>query len=493
MNRNLNWVKGIEYKMDSENSLNRGDSLLAAKAGFWYVCGNFVGKAITFITTPIFARLMSPSDYGEFSNFASWAAMLLLIVGAELHNTLSRAYYDFKGKFDDYISTVTVLGGLITITTYVVFLFCRDFVFEIVAIPEQYVDILFFFLLFSFCREVYYARERTLYRYKTVAVITFFSLFLPTIISVFMVYFLPEFDQLAARLYGYYIPSAVIGMFCTITLFRKGLFFSWQYCKYALALAIPLLLHYLNAYLLTSTNIIITKNIAGAEAAAVVSIANSTTHILTVFFQATSGALTTWIMDNIELGEREKIKKGTFIYVLLLAAIIIITILFTPEVIQILGGKKYIASVSLLPGLAFATFVQSVTTVFTIILTYDKNVVKTAVYTGLFALASIIAKIILLPDYGLMVLVYVNITIFVSLFLINYFLIKKAGYANVVSFKQIISVIFFTAFFAILGPILYTWSGGRLLFIVLFVAGCIIAVGVNKNKIARCIKTVRKR
>ena len=146
--------------------LRRGDSTLAFKAGFWYVCGNFVGKAITFLTTPIFARLMTASDYGEFSNFASWVTTLTIVVGAELYNTLNRAFYDFKESFDDYISTVTVLGCFITVTTYILFIFFWDFVFNIVSIPKQYIHLLFFYLFFSFCRWVYYARERTLYRYK---------------------------------------------------------------------------------------------------------------------------------------------------------------------------------------------------------------------------------------------------------------------------------------------------------------------------------------
>ena len=129
----------------TERENERGNSALALKAGAWYVIGNFVGKAITFITTPIFARLMTTPDYGEFSNFASWAAMLIFIASAELHNTLSRAYYDFKQNYDEYISSVTVLGGIITVVIYSLFLFCRGFILKIIAIPEQYIHLLIAF------------------------------------------------------------------------------------------------------------------------------------------------------------------------------------------------------------------------------------------------------------------------------------------------------------------------------------------------------------
>ena len=404
-----------------DEKVQRGDSTLLFKAGFWYVIGNFAGRAVTFITTPFFARLMTTSDYGEFSNFVGWVSILSLLLSVELQDTLSRAYYDFRKNYDDYISTVTLLGILLTLSVYIISVCYRGLVYTILAIPEQYIHILFFYLLFSFCRYVYYAREKTMYRYKTVAVVTFLSSFVPTIISAFLVYYFPESNMLSARIYGYYIPSSLIGLFCMAALFRKAIVFKMQYCRYALVLSIPLLVHYLTADLLTSTNIVITKSILGAESAALFSVANSATHILTVFFQATSGALTTWIMDNLELGNDDKIRKGTFIYVALLAIIIFITVLFTPEIIYILGGDKYATSITFLPGLTFATFIQSVTTIFTIILTYDKNVVKTAFFTGIFALVSIIAKWFLLSDGGLIVLIYVNIAVFVMLFFINYY------------------------------------------------------------------------
>ena len=465
----------------------RGDSALAAKAGFWYICGNFVGKSITFITTPIFARVMSVSDYGEFSNFASWAAILIIIVGAELYNTLNRAYYDFKEEFDDYISTVTILGCLITLIAYIIFLFYHEFILKIVLIPERYVHLLFAFLLFSFCKLMYYARERTFYRYKTVAVITSLSLFVPTVISILLVYFLPVGSQLSARLYGYYVPSALIGLYCVTSLFHKRITFKWQYCRYALFLSIPLLVHNLTAYLLTSTNAMVAKNILGNEATAVISIAGSTTHLLTVFFQATSGALTTWLMDNLELGREEKAQKGISFYVVLLSVITIAVIMLSPELIYILGGQKYVAGISLLPGLVFASFVQSITTIFSIILTYDKNVVKAALYTSIFALLSIIAKVLLLPVYGLLALVYVNIVAFVALFFINYFLIKRAGYANVIFLKGIIVTIILTGGCAVLSPLLYEWQSLRYLLTGMFLAGCIMIIVFKRNIITKLV------
>ena len=476
---------------DNNEYVKRGDSALAFKAGVWYVLGNFIGKSITFITTPIFARLMTPSDYGEFSNFASWAVLLSFIVGAELHNTLSRAYYDFKVNYDEYISSITILGFFLTALIYIVFWLVPNFIFKVVMIPKQHVHILFLFLLFSFCRLVYYARERTLYRYKTVAIVTVISLLVPTIISVFAVFFLPVSNSLSARIYGYYLPSALIGVFCAFSLLKKGIHVKWQYCKYALFLSIPLLVHHFSGYLLSSTNVIIAKNLITNEAAAVVSIAGSTTHILSVFFLATSGALTTWLMDNLELGDIITARKGSLLYVILLAVIVIVTILFAPEIIYLLGGNKFISAVSLFPGLAFSIFVQATVSVFTIILTYDKNVVKTATITSVFALLSIVVKVCLTPIYGLMMLVYVNIAVFCVLFLTNYFLVKYAGYAKVVHFKGIVFVVFLTGVLTATSPFIYKSQSIRFGLVGVFTIAGVSLLFSKKSWILNVIRNLK--
>ena len=159
---------------ESRNAdVNRGDTRLAFKVGFWYTFTTFLTRGIAFITTPIFSRTMTKATYGEFSNFASWLATLLILVSAELYNTLSRAYYDYKKEYSQYISSITVGSCLLSCLFYLLFLLCGDWIYRIINIPPQYVHILFFTMLCMSCRSVFLARERTLYRYKAVALVSF--------------------------------------------------------------------------------------------------------------------------------------------------------------------------------------------------------------------------------------------------------------------------------------------------------------------------------
>lgn len=419
----------------------RGSSALAVKAGLWYVVGTFITKGLAFLTTPVFARLMDPSDYGEFINFANWQSLLLIIVSAELCNTLSRAYYDYTEDYDQYASTVTILGVFLNIFFYIFFLLNRSWIFGVVSIPEEYVHLMFFAMLMQGARQVFQVKERTLYRYKSSAVVSVLSTVIPTILSIIIVFLVPTSMRLDARIYGFYVPYALIGIYCVYSLLKNKIVFDLKYCKYAFALAIPLLVHYLTTYLLSSTNTIITKSCLGPETAAMVSIAVSVMNILTMLFQAASGALTTWIMDGLERNNIAGLKKCIVIFAAGTAVVCMGVMFLGPEVVMIVGGSKYKDALYLIPGLTLSVFFQILSTVFTIILTYRKKVVGTAVMTASVAVVSIIAKIYLLPILGVDILPLINAVSFGLVFVLNYILVAKGGDKNCIQMRFVLPVI----------------------------------------------------
>ena len=426
---------------ENHKEIKRGSTGLALKAGIWYVISTFLVKGLSFITTPIFSRLLSKEAYGEFSNFASWQVLLLIITGAEMHNTVARAYYDYKEDFDGYVSTVTLVSCGFTLLLYGLFLLCGDWIYQIISIPKEYVHILFFMLMFQSCKQIYMTRERTLYRYKSVAAISMIDLLIPTVIAVILVVLAQEPQRLSSRIYGFYVPSALIGMICALLMLKRSKSFRWKYCKYAFVLSLPLMVHYLTAHLLTSSNTIVTKWVLGAEAVSAVSIASSANHILTILLSAVSGAVTTWLMDNLEQENIKMARKGTLLYIAGIAVVAIGVMLLSPELIWILGGSKYADSVLLMPGMVTSVFIQSATTIFTIMLTFRKKVVKTALYTGIVSLATVAAKYFLLPIFGVQMLPLVNIAAFAILLFVNYLLVRRYDCGKYVNFKGILAVI----------------------------------------------------
>ncbi len=440
----------------AEQSNERGSSMLAVKSGFWYVFSTFITKGLAFITTPIFARLMSSADYGEFTNFANWQSMLLIVISMELYGTLNRAFFDYKNEFDEYSSTITYLGLLTTVVAYIAFLGCTPWIYKVVSIPKEYTHLMFFTMLLQGCKQTFLAKERALYRYKKVAVISILSLLLPTLISILAVAVVPSDLRLSARMYGFYVPYALLGLYCGVCLLMDGKVFRKKYIKYAFALALPLLVHYLTTYLLTSTNTILTKSVLGAEAAAEVSIITSIMNILIMLFQAVTGAMSIWIMDNLEMGQIQKIKKCTVWFTLGSVLITVMVMLFGPEIVLILGGKKYLGGVDILPGMALSVFLQILTGLVTVILTYDKNLTQTAVVTGVAAVLSVGAKLWLLPTRGVAVLPIVNILTFAVVLSFSYWIMVKAGYGKCCNMKLTLVSCAVLGGLTYLCPILYS-------------------------------------
>ena len=79
------------------------------KAGIWYTLSSFLTKGIAFITTPIFTRLLSSEDYGEYTNFVAWAGIIVIVATMEMHTTVNRARYDYE-NLDGYLSSVAISG-----------------------------------------------------------------------------------------------------------------------------------------------------------------------------------------------------------------------------------------------------------------------------------------------------------------------------------------------------------------------------------------------
>ena len=197
-------------------------------------------------------------------------------------------------------------------------------------------------------------------------------------------------------------------------------------------------------------------------------------------------------MDNLNQKQWDKLKRDSIFYILLLAAVAVGVMLLGPEVVMILGGRKYADSSLLIPGLVLSVFIQSVTTMYTIILTYDKNVMKTAIYTGVVAFASIEAKVMLLPVWGVAVLPYVNIGAFLVMFFVNYWLVCRAGYKKAANFRGFAAAILVIGAMTAVCLLLYRLPMLRYAVTAVFglIAG-IIALH-NKKKITVFLRKLKK-
>lgn len=89
------------------------------KASTDYLVANLFNIGMSFLTVPIFTRILSTAGHGIVTTYNSWVAILAMVMGFALHMAIRAAFVDYKEKIDDFLSvtiTFTMLSGILIST-----------------------------------------------------------------------------------------------------------------------------------------------------------------------------------------------------------------------------------------------------------------------------------------------------------------------------------------------------------------------------------------
>ena len=103
---------------------------LPVKASMWYLACSVLQKAIGFLTTPIFTRVMGTSDFGVVSMYNSWEAIFTVFCTLYLYNGVyNNAMIEYKYDKDGFTSSMQTLTTVLSVAVFgVVYVFLWTFV-----------------------------------------------------------------------------------------------------------------------------------------------------------------------------------------------------------------------------------------------------------------------------------------------------------------------------------------------------------------------------
>ena len=88
------------------------------KASFWFIISNIALKGMSFITTPIFTRILDVSDYGVTSVFVTWEGIISIFASLSLAGGVYNvAMTKYEGDIDNYTSSMLGLTALFSVAT----------------------------------------------------------------------------------------------------------------------------------------------------------------------------------------------------------------------------------------------------------------------------------------------------------------------------------------------------------------------------------------
>lgn len=413
-----------------------------AKIAVIYTIANVITRGMAFLTTPIFSRLMSKEEYGQFSNIASWVNILTVIATADLYSSITRAKYDFNEEIDKFLSSIMVLSNIITLCLYGIVESNMPFFEKLFSMEAIYIRFIFIYLIFWPASQFLQKKSQIYSKYKSVVAISGVSLMSSTAASIILILVLE--NKLLARVIGNYLVVVIFYVVLWGYILFKGRSCLKKHCLYALKLSIPLIPHNLAGILLNSSDRIIINKLCGAEDAALYSLAYMIAMVVTLILHSLNQAYIPWLYDRLHEKDIQTANKNSVIYVGVFSLFTVGIMLVAPEVILIFGGKEYYEARFAIAPVIMGIVLQFIYTLYVNIEFYTKKTYLISCGTVMAAVINILLNYICIPQWGYIAAAYTTIVGYLFMVVFHYLIVawKCKQYVNVYNKKAtIISVL----------------------------------------------------
>lgn len=376
------------------------DTGVAFKASFWYTFCNFLQKGISFFVVPLYVRLLTTAEYGQYTVFSSWLSLLIILASLNLYcGVYTKAMVDLNEERDKYTSSMQGLGTVTTGIFLIAYLFNTQFWNNTFKINTLVGISMFVYFLTYPSVSFWMTRQRVDFKYKKVVFATLVMSILYPIISVILI----KTTNLKPKaiMLGYLWSQSFFGLFFYVYYFIKGkVFFNKQYWIKALKFNIPLLPHYISLVILSQTDRLMVQFYCGDSEAGIYGFACQIGTILSVVGNAICSSFVPWIYQKLKDLDIESIKKTSFYLSFFMCFCCVAMIALVPEGIRILGTSDYEKSKYIIPIIAGGYFFAFCYSFFASVEFYYSSTKSVMIATTLSAIINIGLNALLLPLLG---------------------------------------------------------------------------------------------
>lgn len=327
-----------------------------AKAAIWFALCSILQKGISFITVPVFTRLMSTEQYGTYSLYLSWLQILTIITSMYLYyGVFNNAMVKFEEDRDRYISCMQGLTTTITAGVFLIYLAFHGLWEKALGLTPVLILLMFIEMLVTPALSFWSGRQRFDFKYQRLVTVTLLKSIANPILGLFAVSLTT--DKATARIASVVIVEVVFCGTIMIKQFHDGkCFIDKKYWKYALGLAIPLLSHYLSSMVLNQGDRIMIDKMVGTSEVAFYSVAYNIGMLVQIFTNAISNSFTPWVYQKIKADDYKGISKTVNMLLLLVAGISFALMLCSPELVVMFGTEEYASAAYVIPPVAASVF-----------------------------------------------------------------------------------------------------------------------------------------
>ena len=430
------------------------------KASLWFTLCSFVQKGISFITVPIFTRMMTTEQYGLYSLYLSWDSVIIIFATLNLsYQVFNNGLIKYEDDQDGYATSMLGLSNVCTTAMLIIYFIFRKTINAISGLTTPLFMLMFIQYYFNQALALWTVRERFDYHYRALTAVTLGSAVVSSGISVVAVIFAS--DKVFARVASLALVNVAVGFAIYLHMLRRSKkFVCIKYWKYVLLINLPLIPHYLSMTALGSVDRILIGSICGASFTALYSISYNVASILNLLLGSINSSYIPWFYKKMHAGEDSDIARVSTALLVVVGALSLLPALFGPEVVQILGSNEYMGGIWVMPSVSVGVFFTFVYSLFSNYELYfdESRIIMVASLAA--ATLNVLLNLLLLPHLGFIAAGYVSLFCYIALSVFHYAgmrCVARTKHKSRIPFniKAVIGISFCVLVFSLLVSVLY--------------------------------------
>ena len=395
------------------------------KASLWFLICSFFQKGISMLSTPIFTRILTTEEYGQFNVFISWYEVITIFVSMNLYYGV---YTQGLVKFDDdkkvFSSSLQGLSTTLVFAWTIIYLIGNQFWNELFSLTTVQMLAMLVMVWTTAVFNFWASEERVEYRYKKLVILTLLVSLAKPILGVILVSL--SRDKVTARIIGMVIVELVGYTWLFFLQMRRGKkFFSAKYWKYAILFNLPLIPHYLSQVVLSSSDRIMISSMIGDSQAGIYSLAYALSSIMVIFNSALTSTLNPWIYQKIKTKRINDIASVAYISLIIIAVTNLLLILIAPEAVAFFAPDAYHEAIYAIPPIAMSVYFMYSYDLFAKFAFYHEKTRHIMIASVIGAIMNIIFNYVFIGLFGYMAAGYTTLACYIIYSVAHYVLMNK--------------------------------------------------------------------
>lgn len=398
---------------------------VAVKAAFAYTVCSILQRSLSFITVPLFTRLLSTEEYGQVNVYGSWQGIMTVLITLQVpFGTFAAAMIKYEDCRDQYTSCAQFFCAVMGAVAMAVTTVFRPWFSSVFELPEYIITLMVGEIVANAATYCWFARERFEYHYRPVIFFTLAQSVTAPLLSFLFV--INSEERGYARVAGNSLTCIIFGSAVFIVnLCRGRKLFDREFFKYIIGFNLPLLPYYLSQIVFNASDRIMISSLRTSSEAGIYGIAYSLGMLLNFVLTAVLNSFQPWFFSEIKNKTAAQNKKIITWIALGMAVLVFGIIVTAPEIIMIMAGEKYMDAMWAVPPIAVSLYADYCTSVFLYLDFYYEIKVYMNVATVLAAVINVGLNWILIPHFGFTGAAYTTLASYLVFEVIAYYSYRK--------------------------------------------------------------------